>query len=62
MLNLECFTTQRKFHFTVILKIKFLMIQETTLFTKSSVLVAITKLTEHGTKETKPMFKHLSEC
>ena len=41
MLNLEGFTIQRKCHFTVILKIKFLMTKGTTLFIKSSVLVAM---------------------
>ena len=44
------------------------MTKGTKLFIKSSVLVAITercliiRITEHGTKETEPMFKHLSEC
>ena len=52
----------KKISYCIKLKIKFLVIQETTLFTKSSVLVAITRLTEHGTKETEPMFKNLSEC
>ena len=44
------------------------MTKGTMLFIKSSVLVAITerclitRITEHGTRETEPMFKHLSEC
>ena len=68
MLNLEWFTIQRKCHITVISKINFLMTKGTMLFIKSSVLVAITerclitRITEHGTRETEPMFKHLSEC
>ena len=74
MLNSECFTIQRKCHFTLISKIKLLVTKGTTLFIKSSVLVGkicyigkterclITRITEHGTKETELMFKNLSEC
>ena len=40
MLNLECFTIQRKFHFVVKLTVKFLMTKETMLIVKSSALVA----------------------
>ena len=63
MLNLECFTIQRKFHFVVKLTVKFLMTKETMLIVKSSALVAtavmqvkqrclITRITENGTIET----------
>ena len=41
MLNLECFMIQRKYNFTVISKIKFLMTKGAALFIKSSVLVAM---------------------
>ena len=41
MLNLEGFMIQRKFHFTVILKIEILKTKESKLFIKSNVVVAM---------------------
>ena len=74
MLNLEYFMIQRKCHFTVISKINFLMIKGTNVIHKikcpgcngcyigKTERCLTTKITEHVTKETEPMFKHLSEC
>ena len=59
-------------HFTVIVKIKFLITKGTTLFTMcpccngcfidETERCLITRITKHGTKEIEPMFKHLSGC
>ena len=57
------FTIQRKFHFILVLMIKFLMTKETTLFYTGKIeRCLIIRITEHDTKETERVFKHLSEC
>ena len=74
MLNLECFTIQKKCDFTVISNINLLMIKRNHVIYKikfpgcngcyigKTERCLITRITEYGTKETEPMFKHLSEC
>ena len=74
MLNLESFTIQRKCDFTVKFKDKVPHDQRNHVIYKitypgcSGCYIGkierclITRITEHGTKKTEPMFKHLSEC
>ena len=71
MLNLECFTIQRKFHFTVILKIKVPHDQRNHViykikcpgcnvcYIRKTERCLITTITEYDTKVTEPMFKRL---
>ena len=72
MLNLLLLMTQRKFRFTVMWKIKFLMSREITYritcpgcggkCIRKSERCLISCMNKHGTRDTEPMFKHLSEC
>ena len=74
MLNLEGFTVQRKCHFTAIFKDKAPHDQRNHIIYKincpgcnvcyigKTEKCLITRITEHGTKETEPTFKHLLEC
>ena len=72
MLNLLLLMTQRKFRFTVMWKIKFLMSREITYritcpgcggkCIRKTERCLISCMNKHGTRDTEPMFKHLSEC
>ena len=72
MLNLLLLMTQRKFRFTVMWKIKFLMSREITYritcpgcggkCIRKSERCLISCMNKHGTRDTEPLFKHLSEC
>ena len=72
MLNLLLLMTQRKFRFTVMWKIKFLMSREITYritcpgcggkCIRKTERCLISCMNKHGTRDTETMFKHLSEC
>ena len=72
MLNLLLLMTQRKFRFTVMWKIKFLMSREITYritcpgcggkCIRKTERCLISCMNKHGTRDTEPLFKHLSEC
>ena len=72
MLNLLLLMTQRKFRFTVMWKIKFVMSREITYritcpgcggkCIRKTERCLISCMNKHGTRDTEPMFKHLSEC
>ena len=72
MLNLLLLMTQRKFRFTVMWKIKFFMSREITYritcpgcggkCIRKTERCLISCMNKHGTRDTEPLFKHLSEC